>query len=179
MPSLAGKRVALLVAAGSEQSELTVIREVLAEASVLPLLLSPKKHEMRMWANIDWGNVLPVDAAVLGARAEDYDALIIPGGLLAADTLRADRQVVRLVSDFLSQGKPVGAMGHAVWVLIEAGAVSGRIVTSPESIRTDVTNAGGTWIDDPAVHDRLIVTGRHRHDLPDFMAAMAEGLTRG
>ncbi len=178
MASLEGKRVALLVGAGSEQSELTVMREVLAEASVLPVLLSPKKHQVRLWMNVDWGATVAVDWAVVGSQAEDYDALIIPGGLLAADTLRADRQVVQLVRDMLAQGKPVGAMGHAVWVLIEAGAVAGRIVTSIESIRTDVTNAGGTWVDDAAAYDRLVATGRHRHDLPDFMAAMAEELAR-
>lgn len=178
MAGLAGKRVALLVATGSEETELTVIRQVLVEAGAMPVILSPKKHELRLWMNVDWGNEIPVNAAVAGSQAEDYDALIIPGGLQAADTLRADRQAVQLVRDFINQGKVVAAMGHAVWVLIEAEAVGKRLVTSIESMRSDVINAGGTWIDDPAVMDGHVVTGRHRHDLPDFMAAVAEGLAR-
>lgn len=178
MASLAGKRVALLVAGGSEQSEVTVLREVLAEAGAEAVVVSPKKLEVQLWMNIEWGDVVSVDTTVLDAQARDYDALIIPGGLIGADTLRIDRQAVQLVRDFLDRRKPVGAMGHAVWVLIEAEAIAGRMVTSLESIRTDVVNAGGTWLDDAAVLDRHVITGRHHHDLPDFMAAMAEELAR-
>ncbi|HIJ61804.1 MAG TPA: hypothetical protein HPQ04_03855 [Rhodospirillaceae bacterium] len=178
MVGLAGKRVALLAANGSEQAEVTVIRKVLAEAGAMPVIVSPKKHELRLWSGIDWGDSLVVDAAVGTVEAGDFDAMIAIGGVLAADTLRADREVVRLVRDALGLARPVGAMGHAVWVLIEAGAVAGRIVTSIESIRTDVINAAGSWADDPAVNDRHVVTGRHRHDLPDFMAAMAEEMAR-
>ena len=178
MVGLTGKRVGLLVANGAEQAEVTVIREVLAEAGAVPVLVSPKKHELRLWQGTEWGECLAVDVAVGHVQADGFDALILIGGIIAADTLRADRQVVRLVQDALAQQRPVGAMGHAVWVLIEAGAVAGRIVTSIETIRTDVINAQGSWADDPAVNDRHVVTGRHRHDLPDFMAAMAEELAR-
>ena len=178
MVGLAGKRVALLAATGSEQAEVSVIRDVLTEAGAMPVIVSPKKHELRLWLGLDWGEVMAVDATVGAVEAGDFDALIAVGGIIAADTLRADRQVVRLVQDALAQQRPVGAMGHAVWVLIEAGAVAGRIVTSIETIRTDVINAQGSWADDPAVNDRHVVTGRHRHDLPDFMAAMAEELAR-
>ncbi len=142
------------------------------------MVLSPKKHAVRLWLNVDWGEVIPVETPVRDSQAEDYDALVIPGGVIAADTLRADRQVVKLVRDFLAQDKPVGAMGHAVWVLIEAEAVNGRMVTSIESIRSDVSHAGGTWVDDAAVHDGHVITGRHHHDLPDFVAAVAEDLAR-
>lgn len=178
MASLSGKRVALLVAAGSEQSELSVMRDVLADSGAEPVVLSPKKQEVRLWKNVDWGVTVPVDAPVVDSRADDYDALVIPGGVIAADTLRADRQAVQLARDFIAQGKPVGAMGHAVWVLVEADAVGGRMVTSIESMRSDVMHAGATWVDDPAVHDGQLITGRHHHDLPDFMAAMAEELAR-
>jgi len=178
MVGLTGKRVGLLVANGAEQAEAMVVREVLAEAGAVPVLVSPKKHELRLWLGTGWGERVAVDAAVGNVQAGDFDALILIGGILAADTLRADRQVVRLVQDALVQERPVGAMGHAVWVLIEAGAVAGRIVTSIETIRTDVINAQGKWADDAAVNDRHVITGRHRHDLPDFMAAMAEDLAR-
>lgn len=178
MIGLTGKRVALMAADGAEQAEVTVIREVLAEAGAEPLVVSPKKHELRLWLGADWGERLPVDKALGGVQAGDFDALIVIGGILAADILRSDPLAVRLVRDALDQGRPVGAMGHAVWLPIEAGAVAGRIVTSIESIRTDVINAGGNWADDPAVNDRHLVTGRNRHDLPDFMAAMAEELAR-
>ena len=178
MASLTGKRIALLVASGSEQSELMVIREVLAESECDPVILSPKKQELRLWMNVDWGGIIGTDAPLVDCKAEEFDAMVIPGGLIGADTLRADRQSVGLVRDMVAQGKPVGAMGHAVWVLIEAGAVAGRIVTSIESIRTDVTNAGGIWVDDPAALDKGVATGRHRHDLPDLMAAIAEELAR-
>ena len=178
MASLLGKRVALLVAAGSEQSELEVLRDVLDEAGARPVVLSPKKQAVRLWMNVDWGDTIPVDTPVLGAQAEDYDAMIIPGGVIAADILRADHQVVSLVRDFLAQHKPVGAMGHAVWVLVEAEAVKRRMVTSIESIRSDVVHAGGSWVDEPAVYDNHVITGRHHHDLPDFVAAVAEDLAR-
>ena len=178
MASLVGKRVALLVAPGSAQSELSVLQKVLDDAGAHPVVVSPKKHEVRLWANADWGETIPVDRPVVTSLADDYDALIIPGGVMAADTLRADRQAVGLVRDFLGQDKPVGAMGHAVSVLIEAEAVLGKIVTSIESIRSDVVHAGGTWVDDPAVRDGHVITGRHHHDLPDFVAAVAEDLAR-
>lgn len=176
--SLTGKQVALLVASGSEQGEWMVVRDVLAEAGCPPTIISPKKQDLRLWMNSDWGAVIPIDLPLADCQAADFDALVIPGGVLGCDVLRADRQAVALVRDLVAQHKPVAAMSHAVWLLIEAGAVSGRIVTSAESIRTDVANAGGVWVNDPAASDRGVITGRHRHDLPDWLAAMAEELAR-
>ncbi len=176
MTRLGGKRIGILVANGSDQTEMTVIRSVLSEADVRPLLVSPKKQEVRGWQNTEWGASFAVDVAVIDARPEDFDGLLVPGGVIAADTLRADRQAVALVRGVLTRQRPVAAVGHAPWVLIEAGVVRHRRVTSIHAIRSDVENAGGLWVDQAAVTDGVIVTGRNQHDLPDFMAQFVEAV---
>lgn len=176
MNSLNGRRIGILSASGTDQTEMTVIRRVLDEAGVTASIVSTKKQELRGWLNTEWGISFAVDTAVIDARPGDYDGLVIPGGIIAADTLRADRQAVDLVRALYHAGKPVAAVGHAPWVLIEAGALKERRATSIETIRTDIANAGAQWVDAPAVLDGLVVTGRNQHDLPDFMAQFVEAV---
>lgn len=179
MSALSGKRIGILVASGSDQTEMTVMRQVMDDAEASPLLVSVKKNTVRGWLNTDWGGEFAVDLGILDASAADFDGVVIPGGLIGADTLRADKHAVRLVQDMLAGGKPVAAMGHAPWVLIEAGAVRHRRVTSIEAIRTDLENAGGLWVDEATMADGNVVSGRNRHDLPDFMAQFVEKLILG
>jgi protease I len=179
MNDLRGRRIGILAASGSDQTEMTVIRRVLDESGVTASVVSPKKQELRAWLNVDWGASIAVDLAVIEARPDDFDGLVIPGGLIAADTLRADRQAVDLVRALYSAGKPIAAVGHAPWVLIEAGALRERRATSFPGIRRDIENAGAQWLDAPAVTDGMIVTGRNQHDLPDFMAEFVETVMLG
>lgn len=168
--------IALLVANGFEQAELTAIARAMAEAGHRTRLVSTKKHEVRAWDHARWGGDLPVEVAAAEARSADYDALAIPGGVLSADTLRADAAVVALVAEAASLGRPVAATGHAPWVLIEAGLARGRAVTSHPAIRTDLVNAGARWRDEPAVAEAGVITGRHGHDLPVLTALLAMAL---
>jgi len=179
MNDLNGKRIAILAASGSDQTEMTVIRRVLGEAGVTASIVSTKKQELRGWLNTEWGTSFAVDTAVIEARPDDYDGLVIPGGIIAADTLRADRQAVGLVRGLYIAGKPIAAVGHAPWVLIEAGALKERRATSIETIRSDIENAGAQWVDAAAVADGMVVTGRNQHDLPDFLAQFVEVVMLG
>lgn len=170
------RRIAIVVASGFEEAELAGLREALSGSGIVAELVAAKKHEVRGWRNTEWGGSVAVDRALVDARAEDYGAVIIPGGLIAANTLRADAHAVTLVRDALAQGKPVAALGHAPWILIEAEAVAGRAVTSILAIRRDLENAGGRWLDEAVVADRGLITGRNHHDLPDFTAGILEVL---
>ncbi|MBF0305702.1 MAG: DJ-1/PfpI family protein [Alphaproteobacteria bacterium] len=170
------KRVAILVASGFELAEFEAMREILEQAGIAVPVVSAKKHEVRGWDNTDWADSVPVEVAVLDASPADWDAVMIPGGLIAADTLRADQHAVRLVRDALDHGIPVAAIGHAPWVLSEAGALRGRRVTSHPAIRTDLENAGAHWLDEAAVVDGGVITGRHRHDLPDLLARLMHAI---
>lgn len=179
MTGIEGKRIAILVASGSDQAETTIMREVLSDSGSEPVLVSVKKHEVRGWKNTEWGDTFPVDVAVLEAQAADYDGLIVPGGVIAADTLRADGHAIAFARGFLAQGKAMAALGHAPWLLVEVAALKGRSATSIHGIRLDLINAGARWVDEPAVRDGRIVTGRTRHDLPDLMARFVEAMVLG
>lgn len=176
MGALDGKVIGLLVASGFDEMELTVARQAFEEEGAETRVVSPKKHEVRGWRNTDWGASFAVDVAVIDANPKDFDGLMVPGGLISADTLRSDPHAVALVREALKQNVPVAALGHAPWLLIEAGAVRGRAVTSMNALKTDLQNAGALWRDEPIVADRGIVTGRHHHDLPDFVAGMLESI---
>jgi protease I len=160
--------VAMVVASGFEQGEMTILCRALSEDGHRLVVVSPKKHSVRSWDNTHWNGDIPVDVAAIDAEAQDFAALVLPGGLIGADTLRADEFIIRLVRDAATQGKPVAALGHAVWVLIEAGLAKGRAMTSAPAIRSDVVNAGATWQDSAAVEDGKVVTGRHGHDVVSF-----------
>ncbi len=179
MTALDGKRIGILSASGTEQTEITVIRRVLDEAGVLATIVSPKKEALRGWLNTEWGDSVAGDIALGEAQPEDFDGVVLPGGVIAADTLRADRQAVALVAALIRHGRPVAAVGHAPWVLIEAGALRNRRATSIAAIRTDIENAGGLWLDQATVADGPVVTGRNQHDLPDFMAQFVETVMLG
>ena len=166
--------VGLVVASGFEQGEMTAICKELAQAGHAVKVVSTKKHAARSWDNTRWNGDVPVDVAAVDAEAQDFDALVLPGGILSADTLRSDEFIIRLVRDAAAQGKTVAAIGHAPWVLIEAGLAQGRGVTSHPAIRTDLANAGGQWRDEPFVIDGKVVTGRHSHDVVAFVGAAAQ-----
>lgn len=161
--------VAVVVASGFEQGEMTQICRGLADAGHRVSVVSPKKHAVRAWDNTHWGGDLPVDVTAIDAEAQDFAAIVLPGGVLSADTLRADEAIVRLVRDAAVQGKPVAALGHAVWVLIEAGLAKDRAMTGAPSLKTDLIHAGAQWSDAPAAEDGKVITGHHGHDLPAFM----------
>ncbi len=173
---LKGRKVAILAADGSDQKTVQVMHQVLVQSGADPVLLSVKRPVTLAWLSTDWGDEVAITSDGLGAEAGDFDALILPGGVAGADQLRNDPQAVGLVGDMIEQGKTVAALGHAVWVLIEARAVLGRGVTSDAAMRTDVVNAGGHWVDEPTVVDGRMVTGRSARDLPDFMARVVDCL---
>ncbi|MGE5514633.1 MAG: DJ-1/PfpI family protein [Bacteroidota bacterium] len=162
-------RIAVVVASGFEQAEMTAIVDGVARAGHTVTLVSPKKHAARGWDNTHWGADLSVEAAAIDAEAQDYAAIVLPGGVLSADTLRADSDVVRLVRDAAVQGKPVAALGHAVWVLVEAGLAKDRRLTGAPSLRSDLVNAGAQWSDSPATEDGKVITGQHAHDVDAFV----------
>lgn len=170
-------RVALVIASGFEQAEAEAINRALAQAGHHVAVVSPKKHAVRGWDNTHWGGDLPVDVTAIDAEAQDFAAIIMPGGVLSADTLRADGDVVRLVRDAAVQGKPVAALGHAAWVLIEAGLAKERRMTSAPSIHSDVIHAGADWSDSPATEDGKVITAQHAHDVGAFTELVLAAVT--
>lgn len=169
--TLAGKKVAILVADGFEQVELTSPRDALTRAGALVEIVSPQDRQVRGWQHTEWGDTFAVDRPVAAVEATDYDALVLPGGQMNPDHLRANPKAVQLVRDFHEAGKPIAAICHGPWVLVEAGLVDGLRLTSYPSIRTDVINAGGQWQDAEVVEDRGIITSRSPEDLPAFNRA--------
>lgn len=170
--TLNGEKVAILVAAGFEQVELVEPREALQRAGAQTFLVSPEPRQVRGWNHTDWGDSFPVDVPLSAARAADYDALLLPGGVMNPDTLRLDEAAVEFVRQFVTGGRPVAAICHGPWTLIEAGAVRGRTLTSWPSLRTDLRNAGANWVDEEVVVDGGLVTSRKPADIPAFNRAM-------
>jgi protease I len=170
---LNGVRVAILAADGVEQVELEQPREAVTRAGARVTLLSVHDEQVQaMNHDIDKGDRFPVDAQVSGASPGDFDALILPGGTMNPDRLRIDKDAVDFVRSFVQSGKPVGAICHGPWTLVEADVVRGRTLTSYPSIRTDIRNAGGTVVDEEVVTDQNLVTSRNPGDLPAFCAAI-------
>ncbi len=170
--SLSGRRVAILATDGFEQTELEQPRQALVTAGATVDLISPKGGEIQGMHHHEKGDRLKVDRKLSEVSASDYDALVLPGGVANPDALRTCREAVRFVRDFLDADKPVGAICHAPWLLIEADAVRGRTLTSYPSLRTDIQNAGGTWIDKEVQVDQRLVTSRKPSDLPAFCARL-------
>jgi protease I len=178
--SLNGKRVAILVAnEGIEQVEMTEPRKALEEAGATVELLAPEATEAQAFNHLDKADTFPVDRAVGSASVEDYDALMLPGGVANPDNLRMHAEAVAFARGFFDAGKPVAAICHAPWTLIEADVVRGRTITSWPSLQTDVRNAGGTWVDEEVVVDHGLVTSRKPDDLPAFNAKMVEEFAEG
>jgi protease I len=169
---LEGTRVAILVTEGFEQSELTEPMAALEEAGAETAIVSPEEDEVRAWKHFDAGDPFPVDVPLDRARAEEFDALLLPGGVANPDQLRTNPKAVAFVRAFCEQAKPIAAICHGPWTLIEADAVRGRKVTSWPSLRTDLTNAGAEWVDREVVHDQGLVTSRKPDDLPAFNREM-------
>ena len=175
--TLAGKKVAILVANGFEQVEMTSPRDALIRAGALVEIVSPEERHVRGWQHTEWGDTFAVDRPLVAVEATDYDALVLPGGQMNPDILRTDGKAVQLVRDFHEAGKPIAAICHAPWVLVEAGLVKGLRMTSYPSIRTDAINAGAQWQDAEVVEDRGIITSRNPDDLPAFNRAVVVAVT--
>ncbi|HEV2971686.1 MAG TPA: type 1 glutamine amidotransferase domain-containing protein [Pirellulales bacterium] len=171
---LKGKKVAILVAKGFEEVELTEPKRALEEAGAETKIVSPERGVVRGWNFTDWSESIPVDIPLDDADAGDFDALVLPGGVMNPDQLRQIEKAVELVKEFFVEGKPVGAICHAPWTLIEAGVVAGRTMTSYPSLRTDLRNAGANWVDKEVVVDNGLVTSRDPNDLKAFCAMLID-----
>jgi protease I len=176
---LKGKKIAFLATDMVEQVELTDPWKALENAGAELELVSLKDGEIQGFDHYDKADRFKVDRTVEEANASDYDGLVLPGGVGNPDTLRQDENAVRFVRDFFEQGKPVGAICHAPWTLVEAGVVRGRRVTSFPSLQTDIRNAGGNWVDEEVVVDSGLVTSRKPDDLPAFNKKLIEEFAEG
>jgi protease I len=172
--SLKGMKVAILVDNGFEQVELTEPRKALDEAGAETKIVSPQIDRVRGWKSTDWGDELPVDVPLDGARPEDFDALLLPGGVMNPDSLRINPKAVTFVKTFFDVGKPVAAICHGPWTVLEAGHAKGRRVTSWPSLKTDLRNAGAEWVDQEVVVDGKLITSRKPDDIPAFNGAVIE-----
>jgi protease I len=164
--------VAILVTDGFEQVELTEPRKALDDAGATTKIVSPKHPRVRAWNFTDWSIDLPVDEHLDRARPEDYDALLLPGGVINPDSLRMQPNAVAFAKAFFDAGKPVAAICHGPWTVIETGAARGRRMTSWPSLKTDLRNAGADWVDQEAVLDRSLLTSRSPADIPAFNREM-------
>lgn len=177
--NLDGKKVAILATNGFEQDELFSPLEALRTANAEVKIVSPEKDQIKGWKYTDWGKKINVDVPLEEARPEDFDALVLPGGVINPDHLRREPAAVRFVKAFFQTGKPVAAICHGPQMLIEADVVRGRKLTSFPSIKTDLKNAGANWVDEEAVVDNGLVTSRSPDDLTAFNAKMIEEIAEG
>jgi protease I len=174
MEDLKGLKVAILVENGFEQVELTEPRKALEQAGAETQIVSPKTERVRGWNFTDWGDEFPVDVALDRTRPQDFDALLLPGGVMNPDALRMQPKAVEFVKAFFDAGKPVAVICHGPWTVIETGAARGRRIASWPSLKTDLRNAGAEWVDEEAVVDGNLVSSRKPDDLPAFNRATIE-----
>jgi protease I len=165
---LGGLKVAILATDGFEQSELIEPRRALEEAGAETEIVSPKHGRVRGWNHTEWGSEVDVDQDLKSANPKDYDALVLPGGVMNPDALRINAGAVAFVKSFFEAGKPVAAICHGPWTVIESGAAKGHRMTSWPSLKTDIRNAGAQWVDEEVVVDGTLVTSRKPDDLPAF-----------
>jgi protease I len=177
--SLSGKRVAILATDGVEQVELTEPRKALDAAGANTKVVSPKSGSIKGWNHTEWGEQIPVDVSLDSTSPDDFDALLLPGGVMNPDHLRTNRNAVNFVRAFFEAGKPVAAICHGPWLLVEADVVRGRNVTSWPSLQTDLRNAGANWSDSQVVTDHGLVTSRKPDDIPAFNRKMIEEFAEG
>ena len=174
MASLNGKKIAILATDGFEQAELMEPRKALDHEGATTVVISPRGGEIKAWKSKEWGESVKVDKTLENANPNDYDALVLPGGVMNPDHLRMDPKAVNFVRQFVSTGKPVAAICHAPWTLVEADAVRGKTVTSWPSLKTDLKNAGAKWVDREVVRDGKLVTSRKPDDIPAFNREMIQ-----
>lgn len=176
---LIGRRVAILVADGFEQVELTEPRAALEKAGAATSIVSPNEDEVKGWQHTEWGDTFEVDVSLEDAQPQDFDALLLPGGVINPDKLRIVPEAIEFIRGFIRTGKPVAAICHGPWTLIDAEAVRGRTITSWPSLKTDLRNAGAKWVDEEVVVDNGIVTSRKPDDIPAFNRKMIEEFAEG
>ncbi len=170
------KKVLILATDGFEQSELTKPKQALEDAGIETTVASPKDGEIKGWDMTDWGDSVKVDKTLDQVNAADYDALLLPGGQINPDKLRMEEKAVSLVKDFANSGKPVAAICHGPWMLVEADVVKGKTITSWPSIRTDLRNAGANVVDQEVAIDGQFITSRKPDDIPAFSKALIEAV---
>ncbi len=172
---LEGKKIAVLVEEGFEQEELTKPIKALRDEGAEAHIISPNKNDkIKAWNHTDWGDKFKVDKKLDEVKPEDYHGLLLPGGVTNPDKLRTNQQAVSFVSNFMDSGKPVAAICHAPWTLIETGKVKGRKMTSYHTLKTDLTNAGAEWVDQEVVVDQGLITSRNPQDIPAFNKKIIE-----
>lgn len=172
-------KVAIVVADGFEQVELTEPRNALNQAGYQTEIVSIKEGKVKGWNHTDWGDQFPVEKVISEARVDDYCALLLPGGVMNPDKLRRNEKVLNFVRGFFESGKPVAAICHGPWTLIDAGLVRGRKMTSYEAIQMDLKNAGANWVDQEVVVDHGLITSRKPDDIPAFNRKMLEEFREG
>lgn len=179
MEKLRNRRIAILTENGFEESELLSPRQALQEAGAVVEIVSPQKDKVQAMKDHQWSVECPVDKHISEVSANDYDGLVLPGGVINPDQLRANEQAVKFVKDFFQQGKPVAAICHGPQTLIEADVLKGRKMTSYASVKTDLINAGAHWVDQEVVVDQGLITSRSPKDLPAFNAKILEEFAEG
>ncbi len=176
---LKNTRVAILATDGFERAELIEPRKALDAEGAETKVISPRSGQIKAWEKDHWGETVRVDVALEQAKPDDFDALLLPGGVINADSIRMEPRAVEFVRAFVTAGKPVAAICHAPWILIEADAVRGRKLTSWPSLKTDLKNAGANWVDEQVVTDNGLVTSRKPDDIPAFNKKMIEEFGEG
>jgi protease I len=176
---LDGKRVAILATDGVEQVELLQPREALQAAGAKTMVIAPHEGTIKGWNFKEWGEEIPVDATLSQVNPNDFDGLLLPGGVMNPDRLRMDPAAVSFARTFFNSGKPIATICHGPWTLVEADVVRGRTLTSWPSLQTDIRNAGGQWVDQEVVTDRGLVSSRKPDDIPAFNRKMIEEFAEG
>lgn len=179
MADLSNKKVAILTEEGFEQVELTSPQQALKDAGAIVHVISPEGGEIKAWDKTDWGITITADKKLTDVSPDDYDALVLPGGVLNPDKLRQDKDAVAFVSAFLDEGKPVAAICHGPQTLIETDMLRGRTMTSYPSLKSDLKNAGVNWVDEEVVSDNGLITSRTPKDLPAFNKKLIEEIQEG
>ena len=176
---LQGKKIAIVATDGFEQVELTEPKKALEAAGAKVDVISPKAGEIKGWKFTDWGDRTKVDKTLDDAKPTDYDGLVLPGGQINPDKLRIEPKAVAFVTEFFNSGKPIGAICHGPWMLVEAGVVKKISLTSWPSVRTDSRNAGGHWVDEEVVTDGNLTTSRNPDDIPAFSKRLIQEFSQG